>query len=324
MIIACILVLSLCACGNTESKNDGATNATSATEVDKTVELQKYYESYFNSEDFGFAGNSIVATTDGATIEISQAEDNSGKVSIGYGENLFEVYKTADNKQFAHIIMPDEETGETADAWYQCKVDEKAEDEKDVFESMTSDTNFDEYKIEPDKVKDIKYLRTEDGIDYISAVTNNSDSDTETTVTTYEIEFKQDDNTYSFTYVVQEADGVSGNISMDENVPEDFSALDFDFDFEKNVMTNKETGKNIPFTVVSKTDGEQSTNIEIGVDAKTHKIVSISGEENGANVMVKFSTLDTIEVNVPDTVEECDEETLAMLYLSAIFSFAEQ
>ena len=323
-IIACLLILSLCACGNTENKDDVAIDATKATEVDNTAELQKYYESYFQSEDFGFAGNSITAKTDGATIELALAEDNSGKVSIGYGENLFEIYKTTKNEQYAHIIMPDEETGETADAWYHCVIDEKnEEDEEDVFASMSSDVSFDEYKVEADEVKSVKYLRTENGIDYINVVKDNEDYDAETVQTTYEVEFVQDEKTYSFTYTTTVSENGTGTSVTNENVPDGFEVLDYEFDFEKNVMKHEENGKTISFEVISKTEPEKTVEMEFGIDAKTHKIVSISGEENGASVMVEFSTTDTVKVDVPDTVEECDEETLAMLYLAAMFSLVQ-
>jgi hypothetical protein len=362
-ILACAMIVSLCACGtdteddtttnpsssivatedsSTEateegSTEDGTTDVTEPTEDSSTdgdsdkdsenTDLQSYYEGYFSSEDFGFVGNSVSIKTDKGTIEVLQAEDKSGKVMISNGENLFEIYKTVDNKQLAHVILPNEETGENEEVWYQCKVDETSEE--DVYDSMSSESGFDTYNTKLSNIKDIKYLRTENGIDYVSAVqeTVNDDddifADEDAKTITYEIEFEKDGQKYSFTQTVTTSENGTASVTMNENVPEDFNVTDYKLDFDKKVMTHNDTNETIPFTILSETEdtGVSTSDLEIGIDAKTHKVVSISGVENGLDTVVTFLSTDTIKIEAPVDFKECDEETLAGLYLVALFSF---
>ena len=57
-----------------------------------------------------------------------------------------------------------------------------------------------------------------------------------------------------------------------------------------------------------------------GIDAKTHKIVTISQTIDNVEQTVKFSTVEKIDITIPENVENCTEEELAGFYMGIIFS----
>ena len=172
-IIACALVISLCACGK---------KTTEKAQVKSPAELQKYYENYFTSKDVGVAGNNIKATIGNASVELFENSDKTKKMSFSNEKNTYEFYKTIDNKQYAHVVESTGKTKDKNDIWYQyfpSEDDEADKDEKfDVFEKSSS-LDLTSKRIRGEAFKNIKYLKTEKGIDYLSvSVEKDSNSST--------------------------------------------------------------------------------------------------------------------------------------------------
>lgn len=258
-IIACALVISLCACGK---------KSTEKAQVKSPTELQKYYENYFTSKDVGVAGNNIKATIGNASIELLENSDKTKKMSFSNDKNTYEFYKTIDNKQYVHVVETDEKTEDKNDTWYQyfsSEDDEADKDKKfDIFKEDSS-LNFASKKIRGEAFKNIKYLKTEKGIDYLSvSVENNS----------------------------------------------------FVEDSDSSTTTSKLT----------------SSINEVGVDSKTHKIVSLSGEhtipaisDTGAipekdqklKVKISFLNADTAKIDIPTKTEKCNAEAVLTLFFKA-------
>ena len=328
-ILACSLMATLCACGTEDKKGDETSGTSQTTEAIEATELQKYYDGYFKSEDFKIAGESIEATTGDAYMKVLNAKDGTVQMGFGREETTSEFYITGDKALYAHIVMPNEETGEIEDKWYHYDTSKQEEDNeedemKETFSEMgdtaKSSSNLDMYNLTAEGIKNVKYVETKDGIDYLTVSVVNPEYDAEANATTYNIEFTEDGKTYSFDYTTQDNETNSVSVVYNKR-PDDFDALDYDFDFDKSVMTNKEDStKTIPFKVVSKIVPQETVDIELGVDAKTHKVVSMVSEMYDTKTTLKFFDIETINFEKPDKAEECDADTVMALCMAAIFS----
>ena len=253
IILSILMVFSLAACGDTEKETDNNTNTESTEIKDRTPEeIKEYYQTYFGSSDLGFAGSSIAVKSDGMDITVATTKDGEGLFSIGVLDNKMEIYKDKSGKQFVHVVLAateateDKEATEATDTWYRFvpSKESTAEDE-DIFTSMSSDFNTDELAVKQENIKNIEYVETKEGIDYIKVTQTVKDEDT----------------------------------------------------------------------------GETNDEVwDIGINASTHKIVTISQTVDDIVQTVTFSNTDKIDVKVPENVEECDEETVAGLYMAIIFS----
>lgn len=330
--LALVMTLSLAACGgNKEETKDPTENnpiVTTPVETEPTQEdLQAYYEKYFESEDFGFAGESIVAKADYMEIAIMQAKDSTCLFRMNIGETVFEIYVDKDGKQYAHLKTPAQEGEEALDAWYLYNNENAEEDEKDMFASMSSDVNTEDFSINKDSITKVEYIETDDnGFDHIKVSSKNPKYDPAEVSTSYLIKFEYEGQECTMTVVHAEADGMTSNMFTDkENVPDSFSTMDYDIDFENNKwVPEDEDGVEIPFEIVAaeEVSSLEFVDVEILVDAETHKIVSMTQTVDGIDTTIEFCNPDTCanEVNIPEEVEECDAETLAMLYMAVLFS----
>jgi hypothetical protein len=70
------------------------------------------------------------------------------------------------------------------------------------------------------------------------------------------------------------------------------------------------------------TSAPEFIDVEVWVAEETHKIAKMTQMMNGLETVVEFTNPESCaqEVTIPETVEECDAETLAMLYLAVLFS----
>lgn len=329
--LALVMTFGLVACGNkTDEKEPVATNPTVATPAEvETItkeELQAYYDNYFAGEDFGFAGESIVATSDAMEMAIMQAKDNTSLFRMGFGETLFEIYVDADGQQFAHLKTPAKENEEALDAWYRYNNENAAEEEKDAFASMSSDVNMEDFSINKESIVKVEYVETdEDGFDHIKVSSQNPEYDPEMKTTSYDIKFMFEEQECTMTVVHASGDGMTSDMFVDKNVPETFSTTDYDIDFENNkwVAENEEM-EDIPFEVVSKSENTtpEFIDVEILINAETHKVAKMIQVTEGIETVIEFLNPESCaqEVEIPETIEECDAETLAMLYLAVLFS----
>jgi hypothetical protein len=256
-----------------------------------------------------------------------QAKDKTCLFRMNMGETVFEIYVDKDGQQYAHLKTPAQEDQEAPDAWYLYNNENAPEDEKDMFASMSSDVNMEDFSVNKDSITKVEYVETDDhGFDHIKVSSKNPEYDPETTSTSYLIKFEYEGNDCTMTVVHSEVDGMTSNMFTDqENVPDSFSTMDYDIDFENNKWVPEDEDKTeIPFEVVAieEVNSPEFVDVEILVDAETHKIASMTQTVNGIDTTIEFINPETCanEVNIPEDVEECDAETLAMLYLAVLFS----
>lgn len=255
-VLVFILIISLCACSTKKKKYENRLNLlTAETQENNIIKTQKYYENYFTSEDLNVNGDSVNLMVGNFSMERLLASDKSKKLSFSKNNNVSEFYETIDGEQYAHIVAPDEETGKMTDNWYHYLSSENEEADRDedydIFENDFS-LGLDEFNIEAKNIEDVKYLRTEKGIDYL-------------TVSVRRVE-----------------------------------------------------------------NGNKSTNdCEVGVDAKTHKIIFVSGkfpvvsldEDMNSNknlkikMVITFSDVDSIKMNIPKKVKKCDIDASFVKYV---------
>lgn len=331
--LALVMMLGLVACGGKEEAKDPTENNPSVTEPSTTEptvnveEMKAYYEKYFESADFGFAGDSIKAVADGVEVMIAKAKDNTCLFRMGIGETLFEIYVDENGQQYAHLKTPATEDEEALDAWYLYNNENAEEDEKDMFASMSSDVDMEDFTINKEAIVKVEYIETdEDGFDHVKVSSKNPEYDPEMKSTSYKIKFTYEGQECTMTVVHSEGNGMSSNMFVDkENVPETFSTMDYDIDFENNKwIAEDEDAENIDFEVIAseETTVPEYVDVEILVVAETHKIAKMTQTLNGMETVVEFGNPLSCkqEVTIPETVEECDAETLAMLYLAVLFS----
>ena len=172
LIIITTMIFSLVACGNNKTDTSIEEQGTQQTtnEVKTPEELQKYYESYFSSDDVGFAGESLEAETEGMSIAILSTKDNEGLFTMKVKENIFEIYKAKDKSEYVHVKIVDTET---KDVWYKYNPKDIT---NELFEQMSKEIDISTFKIKTDTIKSIKYQKTEEGIDYVDVVSTETET----------------------------------------------------------------------------------------------------------------------------------------------------
>lgn len=236
-ILAVLMMMSLCACGKTD---DGTKGDTIITPTEGTVDLQSYYEDYFESPEF--AGTSIKmttpSTTDNMLVEIVSATDGSQKVLMGVGDNIFGLYSKDKENVYVNVVMADETSGETIDAWYRYVPESE---ETDVFEEYSMDTITEEMDTYFDNIKSVKYEKTENGYDYVTLTVSNlstnldgtsdeviiADEATETSKNTQDITVVIDSNSKKITSISAMIDGQDTTIEF-------FTADTVEFEIPEN------------------------------------------------------------------------------------------
>lgn len=334
LLLAMMMVFSLVACGekdNTDPTTKPSGDTTTTTPDDKTPdqteqeEKAKYYETYFSSEAFKFAGTSIKATSMGMDIELINAKDNTGLFKFGIGEAIFEIYKDATGEQYVHIKMMDEETQEMADAWYKFDPTTAEEGEEDIFGSMSEDLETDELYIDVESILGHNYVTTADGIDVVEVFVPNETYVEGAKNTYYDIKVTYEDKEYLLTYRVY-TDGESEiatfiNYTPDETI--DFG--DYDIDLENKVFTHEEDEtKTIAFTIETTKEimvSEQET-ITLEIDAESKKVISMTQVVDDIATTAEFMDVETATsmVTIPETVETIDAMSVAMMYFAFIMS----
>lgn len=323
------MTFSLVACGNkTEEQKPVETNPTVATPaevVDVTAEKQAYYDNYFASEDFGFAGESFMAKAEGMEIAIMKAQDKTCLFKMAMGETLFEIYVDKDGQQFAHLKTPASEGQEALDAWYRYNNEGAPEEEKDAFASMSADANMGDFAIDNESIVKVEYLGTEDGFDMIKVSSKNPEYDENSNITYYDIKFMVDEQECTMTVAHEAFEDGASSMYLNQNVVETFDVMDYDFDIENKKWLPSEEGlEEIEFEVVSESKGDiaEFIDVEILVVEETNKVAKMTQLVDGIETVVEFGSPLSCEqeVEIPANVEECDAETLAMLYLAVLFS----
>lgn len=267
-ILAILMVLSLCACGN---KNEGDKPN---KETIPSVDLQKYYEEYFEKPEF--AGNSIkIATDDGMKVEIVAAKDGGKQVVMGTENAEFGLYTKDNNTIYVNALMPDEESGDMIDTWYRYNPTEPEEGEA-VFEDFSTDDLLEDVKLNKENVDSIRYEKTENGYDYITLFAKNDTIEDG---------------------VIMETNGSSDEDGIEEDVVGDTVPVNEDLQ-KITVIINSETHK---ITSVTATIDNMPTTIEffdvntIEFDEPTN--AEECDEEELAMLMmaVMFSMMETVE-----------------------------
>lgn len=231
-IIACALVISLCACGK---------KSTEKAQVKSPTELQKYYENYFSSKEAGFAGDSVKIAFNGFSLETLTASDKTKKMSFADNKNTYEFYKTSDDKQYVHVIESNETTDKKTDTWYQyipSKNEGMGESkEQDLFIKDNS-SKLTSRKIKGESFKNVKYLKTEKGIDYLSVSVKGNSFDMNDKITSSVNKIGVDSKTHKIVFAsgkssMSSLSGKEGTSKNDIKIK-----MDFTFSNPKSIKMN--------------------------------------------------------------------------------------
>lgn len=321
-----LMLMSLCACDNKTKTEDNTTSTVDVSDNTEVVDLQKFYTNYFASEKLRFAGDSIEMSNDKMNIKMINAKDGKNLFSFGNDKNCFELYQDTDGKEYIHVLINQitkQENVETEeiDSWYYLdtvKIQNTA-----TFEDLFKDFAIDFTMFQGTNIRNIKYLRTENNIDYISAKLNTSEFENVYDATIYELRFDYHEKPLSLEYIIF-PDEADNGYPFKEIETEIFDVLKYNVDLVNEQFVHKETNEIIPFTIVSEKKGSEVAfvDVEIMANSETNEVLSISGIIEEMKTDIKFIEQENIKFKVSDTVEKCDEETLSMLLMTVVFSMA--
>ena len=127
-----ILCISITACGNNNQSTETSSTTTHTTVATQPLtEEQAYYQNYFNSQDFGFVGQSVTVSTSEkiSSLLTTPSGQKVYKCYSSYGTCL--LYQDANNEEYLCVIS-DEKT-----QWY--KKDTKSETLFEKFKNVFKD-----------------------------------------------------------------------------------------------------------------------------------------------------------------------------------------
>ena len=315
LFMAVVMLISLAACGNktvTESTPE-------TTEQTKPVDKQAQYEEFFTTENFKTAGESVKIGSEYADISVVQ--DNSGNVmlEISVLENYMRIYHLQDGKQYVNMKIAGED-GNAEETWTEYK-SENAEDAID-----SADLDMSAAEIELDTITKVEYVETKDGKDVVKVYQQNPEYDETVETVKYNITFKYNDADCEMLVTVEtDAEGGVGTSYEVVNAPEEFDSFGYSMDLENKVLVNDmDETEEIPFEIKSQEEvvPEKEVSYDVYIDEATKSVTSMQGMIDGEFATVEFFTVESCMdgVEIPETVDECNEEDLAMAILTILFS----
>lgn len=329
--LSIVMLFSLAACGAKEdesNKNEDVPSTTTPVVNENPTENNEqtdesneekiaYYEKYAESEDFGFAGNSIKIDAGIMKIDMLTGKDKTLLFNTIAGESQLILYQDAEGQKYVYVKMVDDD-GDSQEGWFNYV---NQDGEEDGVTEMTGSAT-EGYSIEKDAITKIEYDSTVDGIDYVNALVKNDEYVEGETVTEYEIYFNHNGKEYKLVITESTTEYGSGLAVTDE--PEDFDVFEYDFDFENQKMTNKDDESVIDFEIIMEKDLSQKEfhEVKLAIDAQTKKIIEMSQVQDGMVVTSEFLELDTCsdQVQIGEITGDCDAMAFMMYYLGVMFS----
>lgn len=309
-IMATAMLLCLAACGNTPATNEGA---------GQIVDKQAQYEDFFTKENFKTAGDSLKVGSQYADIVVVEDHSQSKMLEIRVMENYLRIYQLKDGKQYVNMKMVGED-GAAEESW----VEYKSEEDQNAIDSTEMDTSAAELDL--DGITKISYVETKDGVDVIKVYEKNPEYDENKKITEYQIAFKYKDADCTM-IVTAENDGEGGeSTSYDtENVADDFEISNYTIDYEnKQFINDMDENEKIPFEITSQKEipVDEEISVEVFVDEEKQVVTAMQKMQDGELVKIEFFDVESCleGVEIPETVEECDEEDLGMAIFALLFS----
>lgn len=322
ILLALTMVFALAACGEkTPEKKPNETPGTTVTDpTQETIDVaakKAFYDTYFTSDAFQPAGTSYKASSEG--VSMSQVIDANGYgiLEIMVGDYFVRVYRT-EAGVYLHSHGPSEENPEAAeDAWLKYT-------EKEGENILQSEEMGGNSQLELPEKYTVTYVDTKEGVDIVQLETANEDYVEGATYNEYDIKFTYEDKEYTVTYFQMINDGaVMSMWSNTEDLPESLSLSDYDFDAEAKVLVNEDDENDkITCEILETRDAtpEKTSVMELHIDAESHKVLKVTGKDNGVDTTLEFMDVEKYETDVtfPEEVAECTEEELGLIILAML------
>lgn len=315
LVAAIVMLISLAACGN----NAVAESTPETTEQTNPMDKQLLYEDFFTNENFKTAGESIKIGNEYADIAIVKDNSSNMMLEISVLENYLRIYQLQDGKQYVNMKMVGDD-GSAEETWTEYK-SENAEGAIDA-----TDMDMSAAEIELDTITRVEYVETKDGKDIVKVYQKNPEYDETVKTTQYNITFKYNDVDCEMLVTVEvDAEGGTGTSYETISAPEEFDSFGYSIDLENKVLVNDmdETEK-ISFEIKSQETvmPEAEVSYDVYVDLTTKTVTSMQGMIDGEFTTVEFFTVESCldGVEIPEVVEECSEEDLAMAVFAILFS----
>ena len=181
LVLALMLTFSLCACGGNDTGDKTPDTSTPTVETPDTTtpettepeinaeEMTAKYKAMFTENKVEFFGNSLGMKM-GDMMEIKVVNTTSGEkaFSMTVAGNTFHMLQSADgSKTLIHLTMAPADGVEAVDKWYEYKATQTGEEQENIMGSMTEDFSADNFNIDAETIKDIKFIERKDGVDIV-------------------------------------------------------------------------------------------------------------------------------------------------------------
>ena len=122
-----------------------------------------------------------------------------------------------------------------------------------------------------------------------------------------------------------DAEGGMGISYETVSAPEDFDILYYTLDFENKVLVDDmDENEKIPFQIIEQKYIVPDTEVsyDVTIDVAAQAVTSMEGMFDGEPATVEFFTVESCldGVEIPETIEEYNEEDLAMAVFAVLFS----
>ena len=245
ILLVVVMMFSVVACKQNSGMLEGPLDKNVPSSNDETPEktpeeLQAYYNEYFNGGDLKIFGNSIVANTEGLVMKLVSLENGETLFETAVGENVIKLYKQSEENQYVYIKMTLD--GQTVDGWYKyVETTDVEHEQSDDIVVESSESIFESFSSELDladitdfgQIMEVKYEKTENGIDYVTIKSLQTDEYEES----YEIVCSVGVNseTNEIVSISEESDGVVATVTFEK-----LDKIDYDVSSELEEITDEE------------------------------------------------------------------------------------
>lgn len=322
ILLALTMVFALAACGEKTPEKKPNTDTPGTTVTDPTQETvdvaakQAFYDTYFTSDAFKPAGNSMKAYSDSLSMSQVMDAEGYGMLEIAVLDNFVRIYRTQ-NGVYLHTKMLEEGAEAPEEAWLKYT---EAEGEN----TLTDNDMMGDSTPELGEIKKVTYVETKDGLDYVTVEVANEEYVEGTKYTEYTLKLSYEEKEYTVTLYEVTAEGsYMATWNSEEELPEGLELSDYKLDVENsNLVHEEDATKSLTCTIVDTKDVTPAATMtfDMYIDAKTHGLVKMGGEEAGVYTTLEYFNTEKYEADVafPSEVAECTAEELGMIIFAML------